>query len=158
MSATISGYVRSVECGGYADMCDTLPCVTTNHCQGHDDYPLVGSLISALKDHEPEALFYGLVDPTALLHSDIVSSLHAIANAQSSGVLRPQALVVGRTVVPSAAINQAAVAQAVRGDPVALHTALHDLAMHGKLRPADEMDYVFVSRSAWDWDAAPPIM
>lgn len=133
--------------------------VCVNVCpQGHDQFPLVGSLISVLKEHEPEALFYGLVDPTALLHSDIVSSLHSIANAQSSGVLRPQALVVGRTVVPAAVINQAAVAQAVRGDPVALHTALHDLAMHGQLRPADEMDYLFVSRSAWDWDVAPPIM
>ena len=164
--------VRHYACGGQrndtAAWYSRVPWATTLVCagvvvgggipQGHGLYPLVGGLLSALKAHEADALFYGLIDPTALLHSDVVSSLHSIANEQTAGTLPPQAFVVGRTVVPEEHINQAAVAQAVRGDPRLLHVAIHDLAMHGQLRPAEEMDYFFVSRSAWDWDQAPPIM
>ena len=79
--------------------------------QATDQYPLVGSLFQMLQQHEPEALFYGLLPPSGLIHSDIVSSLHAVANAQAKGVLRPQVVAVGHTVVPQQAINEKAVAQ-----------------------------------------------
>lgn len=128
-----------------------IACITSPHLTAP---PLCACLCFGC---QPLARFYGLAEPTALLHSDIVSSLHAIANAQADGALQPQALVVGRVRTPAEPLNSDAVAQALRGDPRLFNVALYNLATTAAFASPDVRGFFAVSRASWDWTAAPPV-